>query len=201
MRIHIKLVVLGSVFGFAACKPGQSPQRKPLGQGGAESFALLPDDSQLLCPCTEIVPVARRPMFPRVRGLTSGSTVLQGECRYAPAAGALDSDGLILSAFKTTRKLAFDEAQALSDEVKVLARERRTLTVVDGAMPTPGKAVPFFMALVTNSQGTFRVTVAHAAEETILIKSQESVAPDDTSLAAAPPYFDGLPERILALCR
>lgn len=186
---------------FAACKPSDQRSRAPLAMGGPDAFALLSDDTPLLCPCAELVPIARRPAFPRVRGTARGPALLQDECVYLAAASDGEGARLALSVRKTSRKLAFDEAQALSDEVKILARERRAIGSNGRGAHPAGAEVPFFMALVTRRTGTERLAVAHAAGETLLIEARETVSPDDETIGAPPAYFDGLPERILALCR
>ena len=195
-------VVILLVLAGEGCKESLKPRRQPLSESGLASLSLLPDETQLLCPCSEVIPIARSPMFPRVRGVMPASPELQEECIYSPRSGRRDTESLVLTVRKTTRKLAFDEAQSLSDEVKVLSRERRALvTTEDDPAQAVRHPVPFFMALVTNGQGAYRVSVAHAAAETLLIEARESITAVDASASTLPLYFSGLPERILALCR
>jgi hypothetical protein len=186
---------------LAACKPAGEPSRAPLPAGGAASFGLLSDDARLLCPCADLVPIATRPAFPRIRGTARGPAALQDECVYLPASSDGAAGRLAVSVRKTTRKLAFDEAQALSDEVKIVARERRSISSSSRGPHGGAAEVPFFMAVVSNRAGSERVAVAHAVDETLLIEARETIAAKDEAMGAPPAYFDGLPERILTLCR
>jgi hypothetical protein len=197
-RVTLAIVLTAAL---AACKLAGEPSRAPLAAGGAASFGLLADDTRLLCPCAELVPITARPAFPRIRGTARGPVPLQDECVYLPASGDGEGARLAVSVRKTTRKLAFDEAQALSGEVKIVARERRSISS-EGPGPHGGGAeVPFFMAVVSNRAGSERIAVAHAVDETLLIESRETIAASDEAIGAPPAYFDGLPERILVLCR
>lgn len=186
---------------LVCCKSALKPAREPLPQGGPAALALLADDTPLYCPCAELIPIGERPAFPRVQGGARGPVALQEECLFVPAAGEGGDQLFTVKVTKTSRKLAFDQAQALSDEIKILARERKVFASSGQPGVASGKAVPFFMALVSNRTGAYRVAVAHAVDETILIETREPVSHDLETLGEVPAYFNALPDRVLTLCR
>lgn len=199
MAKHLQWLISGLM--LVSCKSALKPAREPLPKGGPAALALLADDTPLYCPCAELVPIGVRPAFPRVQGTARGPAALQDDCVFVPAAGDAAEQQFSVKITKTNRKMAFDEAQALSDEIKILARERKVFGSSAEPGAASGKAVPFFMALVSNRTGAYRVAVAHAADETLLIETREPVPSSLETLGAVPAYFHGLAERAQSLCR